>query len=358
MIQKFIKEHKLEDNKNVRIGFLSDNPDVGKIDRLPTGNVSLDILTGGGWVKGHINQVVGGESTGKTTIFLENMAYWQKLDQDILAAYLPAEKSFDKQYAASKGISENDALIGEVETAEQNLDFCLEALDPESVVDVLIIDTIQALSPKTELYDKTKIRSTEANSMAGLPRLFSQYLRMHTSRTIGRTTMILASQVRMDLGGYIASLKETGGNAIAHYNVLTLFMNRLSDTGAKKVWPYTTTTLPPNSFVTNVKIKKSKVFGRHKGNEIPMYFYNGTFEKKFNVLALGKQFDVHNTKSFIYTDKDGEHELKARGFNDMYDKITDEQVDIMYNMIMEAFNNYSNGIETENLTINEEEEVL
>jgi RecA/RadA recombinase len=166
MISDFIKEHDLEESKIVKVGFLDDNPSIGVITRIPTGLVGLDLLTNGGWVKGHINQLFGGQDAGKTTSILELISSYQKHYDDI-AAYLPSEKSFDKEYAREKGIELDDLLVCIAETAEQNLDFCINCTDPEKSIGLLIIDTLQALAAASELQDsKGKERSTEDKTMA------------------------------------------------------------------------------------------------------------------------------------------------------------------------------------------------
>lgn len=367
MINTYLKSHKAEESKYIKIGFLADDPELGKIQKLSTGLIAIDVLTDGGFVKGHINQVFGGESCGKTTTFFNLLAHCQKTMDDFLPAYLPAEKSLDRVYAQACGVEDEDLLIMEGETAENNTDFCIDCANPDNGVDLLIIDTLQALSSKGELYkgkgDTT--RSTEDNSMALLPRVYSQFLRMYTSRSVGKLTLILASQVRTDLSNPMFAFdKQTGGNAIAHYNLLTIKMTRVADSN----WPWTVDnkTMPPNSFVVKLALSKAKIMNRYKNNSINMYFHKGQFEHRLNVLAIAKDLGLTDGKSLKYrcpTNStfvsnpanelsaepigDIEKEFKARGFKEMYEKAPDEAITWLESQLKDAYTKkVMDGIDT------------
>jgi hypothetical protein len=121
------------------------------------------------------------------------------------------------------------------------------------------------------------------------------------------------------------SNKQTGGNAIQHYNVLTVELKRMGDSAWKM-----SKELPSNSFVSKAVIKKSKVSGRYKGNDIQIYFYEGKFDDKFNVIAIGKDLELHDGKSY------GEQTYK--GVMDMYNRMTPEDVEKLRAELMPAFN--------------------
>lgn len=340
MMEKFLKDHKDEEQKKIKIGFLKDNPNLGKIEKLPTGLIGIDTITNGGLIKGHVNLVYGGEGAGKTTSFFEFIQHCQKHSKDFLAGYVSAEKSLDRDYAEQIGIEIDDLIVMEGETAENNTDFCVEATDPGHGYDLLIVDTLQALAPKQELYkgDTQKTRSTEDNSMALLPRVYSQFFRMYTSKSVGSLTLLLGSQVRTDLSNpMFAKERQTGGNALKHYNLITIEMRRLSDGN----WPTGKEGIPPNSFVVQLKLEKAKIMGRYRGNTILMYFKEGKFEHKFNVVAISKDLGLHDGKSLKYTvpplkvettetgysaNEVVEKEFKARGFNDFYQRVPDEAI--------------------------------
>jgi RecA/RadA recombinase len=335
----FIKENKLPED--IKMGFLDENENIGKIERLPTGIIGFDVLTGGGWVKNKINQLVGGESAGKTTSLLNSFSYWQKEFEDFLTAYIPAEKNFDREWAMAQGCEPESMWVYEPRSAEENLDFVMKCSADDSPVNCLAIDTLQALSSVKEVYkgkkkDGTpsdKERSVQDDSMALIPRLYSQFLRMYTAKTADALTLILTSQVRTDLNPMAQGAnKETGGNALKHYNMLNVKMNRISDSK----WP--ASEIPPNSYVVQLEITKSKVKNRYRGNRLMMYFHKGKFEHKFNVLAIGKELGLHDGKGYTYTNKEGQVvEIKSKGFNDLYNKITDEAIEHMGSQLMEAY---------------------
>jgi RecA/RadA recombinase len=340
---QFIKDNKINEDE-IKMGFLNEDPKIGVIERLPTGIISFDVVTNGGFAKGKINQIFGGESAGKSTMFQVAMGHWQKIIDDFFTAYLPSEKSFDREWAIQNGCDPEMLWIFEALNAEMNLDFCMKCADPSSGVDCLIIDTLQALSSVKEVYKKSngkitkKEKSVEDDSMALIPRLYSQFLRMYTSRSVDKLTLILASQVRTDLSPMANGAKRaTGGNAIGHYNVLSVKMTR---TG-KSDWP--TSDLPPNSYPGKFVVDKSKVKGRYKGNELPFYFYKGSFDHNFNVVALAKHLDIFDGKK--YTMNDGT-EIKAMGFNDFFNnKATQEVIDEMESKLMPTYTKLVMGYE-------------
>lgn len=337
---EFIKANKLP--ANTKIGFPDENEEIGKIERLPTGLIAFDVLTGGGWVRNKINQLVGGESAGKSTSLLMDIANWQK-DPDFLSAYIPAEKNFDREWAEFNGVDLSSLWVYEPRSAEENLDFVMKCTSDGSPVNCLIIDTLQALASVKEIYDGKKQdgthsdteRSTQDDSMALIPRLYSQFLRMYTAKTADTLTLILTSQVRTDIASMSKMKdKETGGNALKHYNVLNVKMNRVSDSkfplsvGGK---------IPPNSFAVQLEITKSKVKNRYRGNKLLMYFHKGRFEHKFNVMGVAKELGLHDGRSYKYQGPNGPVEIKAKGFNDMYNKITDEAIADMESKLMNAY---------------------
>jgi len=169
-------------------------------------------------------------------------------------------------------------------------------------------------------------------------------------------TLIIGSQVRMDLGGFMPSMKETGGNAIKHYNILTVQMTKLSMSSSNWPWAVTNTTAPPKSFPVRLRIKKAKMKDRYDGNEITMYFYKGKLDHKFNVLAVAKNLGLHDGKTlkYIVTEstppeeglggalgnrgtKKVEKEFKAKGFQDMYKRVPDEAVDYLESQLMDTY---------------------
>jgi recombination protein RecA len=349
-VNEFLKrfaDKKGEKKKGIDIGFMADNEKLGLIERQRTGIIGFDVLTGGGLAKGKINQIWGPPGCGKSTLMLKATATGQKTIDDFLAAYLNNERTLDRDYAEFLGVSLSDLIVAEMSTTEESADLVNFLADPESGVDFVAFDTIQALSPEGELVTaKGQEKSVSDNTMALMPRAWSQFLRMYTSKNLGMT-LLLGSQVRMDLGGFMAKEKETGGNAIKHYNILTVQMNQLSIQGAGN-WPYTiasASVAPPNSFPIQLTIQKAKMRNRYKGNKLKIYFYKGQLEHKFNVLAIAKDLGIFDGRSFKYTvqgtvdNVDGEHEveIRAKGFMDFYNKVSDEVVDYMESLLMNEY---------------------
>lgn len=353
LLAQYKKDHDMNDD--VPIGFMSDNELIGKIEHLPTGNVSFDVLTNGGLVKGKVNIIYGGENTGKSTFMLDTIAHLQSIDENFVAALCDNEKVFDRDYAIERGVDPDRLMVGAgFGSAENAYDFC-NKFAHSGLIDMLVVDTIQALASKSEMEDgKGKERSTEDNSMALIPRLLSQFLRMYTSKAAGDVTLVLLSQVRLDLGGMgmIKTAKKTGGKAIDHYNILTVKMaSTKAHSGNDKQgtkWPWTVANendAPPKSFTDFLKIDKAKMKGRYDGNSISMHFHKGWFEEKLNVLALGKRLGLHDGKTLKYETTgtvdgvDGDHyeEFKAKGFRDMYNRIPDEAVQWLKSQLNAAY---------------------
>lgn len=335
LADSFIKDNKLDEN--TKIGFLSDNENIGKIERLPTGLIGFDVITGGGWVKNKINQLVGGESAGKTTSILKSIANWQGTIKDFVTAYIPAEKSFDREWAKAQGCSEDLTWVYEPRTAEENLDFVIKCADKDSGINALVIDTLQALASRKELYEGKgeKERSTEDIGMALLPRLYSQFLRMYTSKTSETLTLILVSQVRTDIGSMARMKdKETGGNALKHYNLLNVKMNRVSDS---KFPILENGKIPPNSYAIQLEIIKSKVKDRYKGNRLLYYFINGEFNHRFNVICLARDIELFDGKTLTYKVGEETKEFKAKGLKDSLDKMPEEAVKWLEDNLIEAY---------------------
>lgn len=377
-IKKFLDKHSQGRGKDkvvkagLSIGFMSEDENIGKIERLPSGVLGLDVLTGGGWAKGKINQIWGAEGVGKSTIMLLSIANAQKNVDDFLAAYLNNERTLDRTYANTLGVNFDEILVADTTTTDEAGDLVNDLADSATGVDFIAFDTIQALSPEGEIVTSAgKEKSLADNTMALIPRAWSQFLRMYTSKNLGMT-LLLGSQVRMDLGSNKPTAKETGGNAIKHYNLLTVSMKKLSITSTTN-WPYACTyqDAPPNSYPVMMKIEKAKLSNRYSGCKLMMYYYKGSFERKFNVLAIAKDLGLHDGRTLKYittevTTEEGlggalgkggtkqvEKEFKARGFKDMYKRVPDEAIDYLETQLMDA---YTQKISLELETETEEED--
>ncbi len=182
------------------------------IDFIPTGSLGLDIALGiGGLPCGRIVEIYGSESLGKTTLTLQVVAEAQKMGKT--CAFIDAEHALDPLYAAKLGVNVADLLVSQPDTGEQALEIC-DMLVRSAAVDVIIVDSVAALTPKAE------IEGDMGDSHVGLQaRLMSQALRKLTGNIKRSNTLcIFINQIRMKIGVMFGSPETTtGGNALKFY---------------------------------------------------------------------------------------------------------------------------------------------
>ena len=189
---------------------------------IPTGSLALDIALGtGGVPRGRIVEIYGPESSGKTTLALSMVAEAQKTGG--IAAFVDAEHALDMAYAKKLGVQTSEMLISQPDTGEQGLDIT-ETLVRSGAVDILVVDSVAALTPKAE------IEGDMGDHHMGLQaRLMSQALRKLTA-VINRshTTVIFINQIRMKLGMVFGNPETTtGGNALKFYSSVRLDVRRI-----------------------------------------------------------------------------------------------------------------------------------
>ncbi len=198
-------------------------PDV---EVIPTGALSLDIALGiGGVPKGRIVEIYGPESSGKTTLALHIIAEAQA--KGGVAAFIDAEHALDPQYAKNIGVNLDDLLISQPDYGEQALEI-LETLVRSGAVDIIVIDSVAALTPRAEL------EGDMGDAHMGLQaRLMSQALRKITaiSAKMG-TTIVFLNQLRMKIGVMFGNPETTtGGNALKFYSSVRLDIRRKEKIG-------------------------------------------------------------------------------------------------------------------------------
>lgn len=190
---------------------MSDRPNEA-IESIPTGALSLDIALGiGGVPKGRIIEIYGPESSGKTTLALHIVAEAQKLGG--IAAYVDAEHALDPGYAKTIGVNVENLFISQPDYGEQALEI-VETLVRSGAVDVIVIDSVAALTPKSE------IEGDMGDAQMGVQaRLMSQALRKITAvANKSKTTIIFLNQIRMKIGVMFGNPETTtGGNALKFY---------------------------------------------------------------------------------------------------------------------------------------------
>ena len=196
---------------------------IENVEVIPTGSLGLDVAMGvGGYPKGRIIEIYGPESSGKTTLAIHAIAEAQK--QGGIAAFIDAEHAFDRFYAEKLGVDVDNLWISQPDNGEQALQIA-DQLISSSAVDILVVDSVAALTPKKE------IEGDMGESAVGLQaRLMSQALRKLTA-TISKTNTccIFINQLREKIGVMFGNPETTtGGNALKFYSSVRLDIRRVT----------------------------------------------------------------------------------------------------------------------------------
>lgn len=198
---------------------LGDRPDL-QVDAIPTGSLALDAALGiGGVPKGRIIEIYGPESSGKTTLALHIVAQAQKRGGEV--AFVDAEHALDPDYAARIGVDIDSMLVSQPDTGEQALEIT-DALVRSGAVDVVVVDSVAALTPARKLRARWAIRSSACS------RLMSQALRK-LAGNISKTNcvVIFINQLRMKIGVMYGNPETTtGGNALKFYASVRIDIRR------------------------------------------------------------------------------------------------------------------------------------
>jgi recombination protein RecA len=201
---------------------LGNNEKLAEVEAISTGSLGLDIALGiGGLPKGRVIEIYGPESSGKTTLTLQVIAEAQK--KGGICAFIDAEHALDPIYARKLGVKVEDLLISQPDTGEQALEIA-DTLVRSGAIDVIVIDSVAALTPKAELEGEM------GDSLPGLQaRLMSQALRKLTGAISKSGTMVIfINQIRMKIGVMFGNPETTtGGNALKFYASCRLDIRRI-----------------------------------------------------------------------------------------------------------------------------------
>ena len=255
---------------------LGDKPRVD-VEAIPTGSIGLDMALGvGGLPRGRIIEIFGPESSGKTTLMLHVIAEAQK--KGGICAFVDAEHAMDPEYNRKLGVKIDELLISQPDTGEQALEI-VESLVRSGKIDVVVIDSVAALTPKDEIEG-----DMGAYHVGKQARLMSQALRKLTAVVAkSKTIVVFINQIRMKIGVFFGNPETTpGGNALKFYSSVRLDIRRIAQ--IKKGEDVIGSR-------TRVKVVKNKVAAPFKYAEFDI-MYNEGISKEGEMLALGEKFGV------------------------------------------------------------------
>jgi recombination protein RecA len=282
------------------------------VDTIPTGSPALDLALGvGGIPRGRVAEVYGPEASGKTTLALHMIASAQRLGG--VAAFIDAEHALDPQYARRLGVDMQNLLINQPDSGEQALDI-VEALVRSSALDIIVVDSVAALTPRAEIEGEMGDQSVGLQA-----RLMSRALRKLAaciSKT--HTSVVFINQVRMNIGVMFGNPETTpGGRALKFYTSVRIELRRVSaiKEGGENV-----------GNLCRVKVAKNKVAAPFRTCELELFFHRG-ISRESDLIELGSQHGVVDKSGAWYSCGDmrlGQGKESARRFLEENGDVADE----------------------------------
>ncbi len=258
------------------IMMLGDKPHVD-VNAIPTGSIGLDAALGvGGIPRGRIIEIFGPESSGKTTLSLHIVAEAQKMGG--ICAFIDAEHAMDPEYAQRLGVRIDQLLISQPDNGEQALEI-VESLVRSGKMDVIVIDSVAALTPKDEIEG-----DMGAHHVGKQARLMSQALRKLTAIVAkSKTVVIFINQIRMQIGVMFGNPETTpGGKALKFYTSVRIDIRRIAQ--IKKGEEIMGGRI-------RVKVVKNKVAAPFKQTEFDL-MYNEGISREGEIIALGEKMGI------------------------------------------------------------------
>lgn len=256
------------------------------VDVVPTGSIGLDDALGiGGYPRGRVIEIYGPESSGKTTLSLHAVAEAQKMGG--ICAFIDAEHAMDPEYSKNLGVKLDELLISQPDTGEQALEI-VESLVRSGKVDVIVIDSVAALTPRDEIEGEMG-----AQHIGKQARLMSQALRKLTSIVSkSKTVVIFINQIRMQIGVMFGNPETTpGGKALKFYTSVRLDIRRIAQ-------------IKKGDEVVGgrhrVKVVKNKVAAPFKTTEFDL-IYNEGISREGELLALGEKYGLVKKSGASYS---------------------------------------------------------
>lgn len=263
---------------------LGEKPRVG-VDAISTGSIGLDAALGvGGLPRGRIIEIFGPESSGKTTLSLHVIAEAQK--KGGISAFIDAEHAMDPEYAKRLGVKIDELLISQPDTGEQALEI-VESLVRSGKMDVIVIDSVAALTPKDEIEG-----DMGAHHVGKQARLMSQALRKLTSIVAkSKTIVIFINQIRMQIGVMFGNPETTpGGKALKFYTSVRLDIRRIAQIKKGE---------EVMGGRVRVKVVKNKVAAPFKQTEFDL-MYNEGISREGEIIALGEKMGLIDKSGSSY----------------------------------------------------------